>query len=530
MSMWNRVKKRAPRKARRLKLEALESRQLLTGVVIVNVAASPVPGGVQLLGDADNNAVEMRQGAMTGEYVLTGLNGTLLQLNGYGATMPTVTVNNINDAIQVDLMDGDNAFSLLAPASGGQTSLPTDLLIVNHAGSNVNTLDRVLVNRDVNVSKSSGLNGYSELQILNTTVIGDTIVANDAGGGGGASKTVIDGSQLQGGSTNAALKLTNGYGADVIQIQGASTFGTGGFPTDQVNVVDIHNGDGGSRTTFTGAAKVYGCVNICNGYNLPATQDIVTFNGVEVLGRVLVKNDGGDSLTSVISSKIGTQLVNQAITICGQSVVVPVGGPLVVLNEAGVDQFLMQQSETPWGLYVDNDMAPAKSVTSGNTNLWGSTTNISGSKIGTRPLGPDLQMSSYGGSSTVAGAAMVLKGDNGADSVSVATTTIGGPVDLTVLGNGNNTVSLATSSMSSLWLATGTGNDAVTLDTVTIPVQIDIRLNAGADLLRILGASVLPDSLLGYVVLDGGFGVDTYHQDAAVTPAMLPAINFEVLV
>jgi hypothetical protein len=197
-----------------------------------------------------------------------------------------------------------------------------------------------------------------------------------------------------------------------------------------------------------------------------------------------------------------------------------VGGPLVVLNSAGVDQFFMNNSETPWGLFINNDLAAT------NTSLWGSSTDIRSSKIGTRPLGPDLSHWDPG----TPNAAFALLGDNGADTVNVADTTVGGAVDLKVLHNGNNAVTLARTSMASLWLATGTGNDTVVLDTVTIPVQVDMRLGWGADHLSILGLSQLPNPLLGFLVIDGQGGVDTYHQDAGVLPSVLPVLNFEVII
>jgi hypothetical protein len=503
-----------------LGLEWLEARQLLTGVVNVEVALAPTVGGVRLVGDADNNSVEIRQGDFPGEYLVTGLDGTLLQLDSAGASVPSLTINNINGDLEVDLGDGDNLFRFLEPLTGGQSLVPADLRITNHAGSNVNILDHLLASGSVFVNKGPGESGYSELQILDSTVVGAVRVLNDAGGGDGPSKTLIDNSHI-GGDNATTFYLSNGYGDDVVQIQNGSQFGNGNYPFANVCAIAIYNGDGGSRTSFASDVKVFGCALIENGANLPLQQDIVTFDRVEVVGSVWNCDGGGDSLVSVTNSKIGTQLVSTATTVCGDAVLVPVGGPLAVFNGAGVDQFAMQGSEVPWGLYIDNDA----SNNDGCHSAWGSTTAIETSKIGTRPLGPGLQ----GLDPSLPEAALVVNGDNAADSVTVTDTVIGGAADLRGLHDGNNTVSLQNTAMDSLWIAGGAGNDKVTLNSVIIPVQVDVRLDAGADTLRILAGSVLPDLLLGYVVLDGGMGVDSYYQGAAATPARLPAVNFEIV-
>ena len=211
-------KKKTPRRRSRfMRMESLEDRQVLTGVVNVIIDPVNAPGQLTLEGDASNNAIEIRQTGQVGEYAISGVSGTLLQLNMAGVTMPSVQINGIINDIAVDLMGGNDTFSFLSVGGGTtQSSVPANLLITNSGGSNLNILDRVLINGDLEVTKDAGASSFSELRILNSRIIGDTIVDN-VGDGNGDSMTVIDTSHLQGGGTGEdALVITNGFGQDTL--------------------------------------------------------------------------------------------------------------------------------------------------------------------------------------------------------------------------------------------------------------------------------------------------------------------------
>ena len=131
-------------------------------------------------------------------------------------------------------MAGNDTFNFEGIAGGGDSNVPADLIIDNTDGSNINNLSDLLINGDLDVNKAGAAASYSELTIRDTTIIGDTDIDND-GGLGGDTKTTIDNSSLQGGIATALI-LTNGDGADVIEVLGNSQFGTGLFIGGQPQV------------------------------------------------------------------------------------------------------------------------------------------------------------------------------------------------------------------------------------------------------------------------------------------------------
>jgi hypothetical protein len=501
---------------RRLRFEGLEDRRLLAaGVVDVQVFPLLAPGRLDLIGDGSNNEVRISQTVNVGEYRVDGLNGTLLQINGAGVTMPSVTVNGITGDLGVYLGNGDDIFTFdntYAP-TGQQSNVPLDLYIENAHGSNQNHLSNVMINGDLNVIKAAATSGYSALHVTNTTVIGFTTVDNTGGGSGGDTWTVINNTWLQGnGGPGAAFALYNGDGKDIIDVQGNSQFGIGPFPLGPVVIID--NGYGGSRTTFTGASAeagfgtttVYGDLSISNGDNLPGTLDTVTFNGSNVLGSVDISNGNGNTSVTVNNSTLGSHLVTPPFS--------PViGGWVQVQNDAGFDQFSMTNSTAPWGILIDNDV-------SGNNDVWGSATNITGSRIGTLP---SCYMCAF------PGAALVILGDNGRDVVNISSTLLGGLLDLR-LYNGNNETNLTNgTAMPSLSLVTGTGNDSVLIDNSSISVAVYVRLGSGADqffVRNVNPSTQWPSALLGSIDIDGETGVDSTNLSALA----LGALGFEIFV
>lgn len=498
------------RRRRRLLFEALEQREVLSGIVDVFVAG----GTITLVGDGSNNGVEMRSTGVPGEYKIDGVPDTLLRLNGAPPTLPSLTVNGISGDISVSLGTGNDAFSFLESAPGVMSTTPANLWIFNDDGSNVNTVSDVLVNGLLSVTKNVGSSGYSELHIVSSTIIGDTLINNiGAGVDTGDTWTVIDSSSLQGGTTGQALLLENPYGKDILDVRGNSQFGTGPFPVLPFPIVIINNGGGGSRTTFTGASAVagpgtttvYGDLQITNGTNVVGFFDVVTFNGSNVLGDVLLDNADGDTETIVTNSNLGSHLVPAV----GGGLL---GGPTVVRNMTGYDKFTMTDSTVPWGLLIDNDFGNGSS-------LWGSTTTITNSRIGTNPYCPALP---------TPGDALQILGDNARDVVNLNGTTLGGRLNLGSLFNGNNELNITNaSSMSGIFLVTGTGNDKVLIDNSSILVDVFIFLSDGADRLEIRGVDPTtewPSALLGTIFMNGGLGVDTTNLDAIA----MGALSFEL--
>jgi hypothetical protein len=87
---------------------------MLSGVVDIVIGG----GDLTLVGDGSNNQVELRRTNNPGEFFISSPDNTLFTINGFGATMPSATVNGIFDDIVVQLEDGNDNFSFLGVAPG----------------------------------------------------------------------------------------------------------------------------------------------------------------------------------------------------------------------------------------------------------------------------------------------------------------------------------------------------------------------------------------------------------------------------
>lgn len=514
-------------RGRALRVEQLECRHMLSGMVeawigpvVPPAPRPPVAAGELLLwGDGSNNEVEIRTSdVVPGDFTLDGIGTTALELNGVpvGSTTP---LTGVTSHIMVNLQGGNNDFEFQGSLSGSNSVTPGNLLITNNAGSNVNSLTDVTVSGALIIAAAAA--GNAELEITDSIVIGATVVNNLAGVGpdataftaddiGGDTKTTIVNSELRGAG---GFNLINGPGEDITQIEGASTFGTGIFPGPAI--VTIQNGWGGSRTTFTGDATVYGSVSIGNGDN-PAGLEFVTFNNAQVLGTVNIHNGSGNTVTTVQNSQLGTHMT--------------LGGPLTIDGAVGQDAVIIQDSEIPWGVAINADpITPLGGV-------GGSAIDIRNSEIGTRLLGPLLPLFPAAG--------LVIQTDNGTDTISVTESVIGGNVlinptivaPLSVIDGINEVLFRDTVIGGGFTYNGGAGEDSLLIDGVTVPVMFTVVLDApagssGVDLLEIRNGSILPDLLLGGgITILGGGGVDTFGQDPDVTPTVLGALGFEILI
>ncbi len=516
---WPIKRSRRPRKQsnqrRRLFLEPLEPRRVLAGVVDIITVAPVIPGDVAFFGDDSNNQIEVAQGAMSSEFVVTGKGGTLLMLNGGPQTFSSLTINGIPGDHFVDLGGGDDTYELVGPPAGGTTTVGLDLVIYNGSGSDTNILRNAIVNGDLDITKVHGPAAeYSELQILDSLIRGDTTVDNIGGvSGNGDSKTMIQDSELEG-----TLEIFNAFGEDINDIQG-SRIAQALFarPSDPVinPAVIIDNGDGGSRTTFTrgrdplglGRPTIFGGIDISNGSTAFGQLDIVTFNDTDVLGGVDIDNGAGDTEVIVVNSELGTDYLD-----AGSG---GYGGPVFVVNGDGYDEFTMRSSEAQYGLLLDNNgfgLPPIPPI-----QVWGSNTVIEDSMIGDHPL-----------CDQILGAALLFFGDLGNDTLNVSGSTISGEFSA-YLFDGNDQVSTMNTVIASLTLLGDAGDDMVHLENTTVHAAIDVSLDDGVDTLELRGTTRLPSPLVAAMfVLDGGLGGDYYGQDATVIPPFLPFASFEI--
>lgn len=344
-----------------LRVEHLEPRQMLNGTVDVQVYDPIVHPGIpigdmNLVGDLQNNNIEIQSTANSNEYLITGKSGTSLSFNGFPVVpppgvQPTWRQGDIKN-IQVNLDRGTDVFDF----EGSTVSSSTDsrvrgkLTIVN-TNSNTNTINNVkimedlnIVNgltndntvsnctilQDFNVTRVAGAAGNSKLTISSTTVENNLMVDNQGVGGGGDSQTFITGSTVQ-----ESFSLTNGDGTNTLYVNGTSLTTQFGTEPPVGSLVTITNGKGGSWVQFDGSAatplKVLGGMTITNGAAPGASNNIVLFNYVEVTGATNIDNGDGTTQVTANNSKLGTDFDS-------------LGGPLAVNNGVGTDTFTLDGS------------------------------------------------------------------------------------------------------------------------------------------------------------------------------------------
>ncbi len=478
--------------SRRLLLESLERREVLSGVVLVELDGSTlrltgdqplVDGGA---GNPSDNWVEVKQGAATGQFIVTAKNNTLLREGSSGSLKLSTTVNGVqNIDVQLGLLNdtfeltGATPAGPLAGHKAGAALVRGSVVITNDAcGTKKNVLTNVLVkgNLDVRLDPQNTPPTYarSELAVFDSTIEGAVTVNNtDSAGGGGSTSTVLQRVHIE-----KQLTITNGPDLDVIDIQDSS------IDKSTAAGTTISNGPGGSRTTFTSTGAtgntLYGSLTIYNGENpidVPALQqldDLVTFNNTNVRGKVFIDNDGGDSRVLV-----------SANTVLGSDISPPSGDPapsLLLQNGAGVDLFDMQNSTAMFGVSIDHDYGGSSS----ESNLYGSTTKIYASVIGCCLSGSE---------------GLTVLGDDGNDIVEVTESNITGPVELKLF-NGNNSVLLQQNQpIQGLIIETGNQMDVVTIKGSSssarqVVMLAEIELGDLNDLLVMEHVQFLGDTLL----------------------------------
>jgi hypothetical protein len=452
---------------------------MLAGIVDVQV----VGGNLYLYGDGSNNQVEIYQNAAVGSFHISSPDDTLFTFNAVNPpTFEQLDVNGIVGNIEVYLADGNDEFTFLGRLAGGMSSVQQNLYIENEDGSDVNEIVDTLVNGYLEVFKNAASSGYSEFTLRDSKII-EYLSIDNVGNGFGDTKTVIDDSTIE-----DYFEIYNPVGSNVVDVLANSQFGTGTFIAAQP-IVYIENAGGASRISFAGSSQVagpgtttvYGSIEIINGDNAEGTLNLLTMQSLNVLGEVCVFNDDGDTKTMVLNAATGSANVT------------PPGGAFNIENYTGFDAFEMKDSYVPWGLYIDND------ALAGGTSTYGSTTNLTNNTIGVF-LDP---LNDY---------AVTIYGDDGADDVIVAQSTIGADLYLSLYDGQNSATLLNNVSIAGFEYYGGDGDDIVTIDNSKILYYVYIYLYEGADELHMLNmdyATEWPSILLGNIEIDAGLGVDT---------------------
>src|SRR4051812_27988873 len=138
--------------SRRLTMESLESRQMMTGNVLVSVSG----GDLVVTGDGGANEVRIIQslqnGApIAGRFFITGQNGT--RINGQVAGQ---FFHNVTDDVRINLNGGNDRLTLGDGVSNGHFMVPDDLEIDMGAGSDVLRLDNITVRDDARLVTGAG--------------------------------------------------------------------------------------------------------------------------------------------------------------------------------------------------------------------------------------------------------------------------------------------------------------------------------------------------------------------------------------
>lgn len=524
-----REKGRGLSRPRTLRMEQLESRQMLSGVVNVytqTVAGGPTvtAGDVYLVGDGSNNSVKMQSTSTYGDFSISSGDGsTYFRLNtSTGApTLTLAPLDGVTGSVHVNLGAGNDAFDFEPPSGTGVPTVSTVLgsLVITNGPNDTNTVNDVVINGNLQVAKSPSTIGFSQLTVTGSTILGYANINNGTPGGttGGDSYTSISNTLIQGGSSGStapvALTISNGDGNNQNWIQGTTQIGTAPLNAAN-NAVVITDGAGGSESVFTGTAStsapvVYGGVLLTNGQCLPLQTNAATFFNTQVLGAVTLNDTaGGDTQTNVKSSTLGAQL--------------NLGGPLDVNNSAGNNIFSMVGSQLPWGLSLNN---PATSTLGTQTII--DSSYIGQTKTGARPLVLAVP-------NGVAGDAAFIQDGTGPDTVIVRNGTIvNGALDMAKLGSGIKDVDLDSSTMTAVNLVTGAGLDQVWIGGDTIQNELNVNLGTGTNTVYLqkgntdATANSLPSLLDGGVSIVGGLGTNTLDYDPAAGALPADIVNFQ---
>lgn len=423
---------------RRLRMESLENRRVLAANFI---DITLVGDTIELEGDTNANQIEIYQDSRRG---FSPSESFTIKAKPGSETMFRMGVDVIGDTYQSPISSAIENISIDF-AQGGADEV--DFIGKDMSATDESFLDgrlTVMTNGEaivsvMNADLDSLFVSHEDDDDVGTTMLSSVTVRGDevvqAGArsvysthiesGGGGSVITIANSRLQGGlsiANDGTLDLTdpmnpviaaNGTGAaDVIMITDTDI----GDRTvlDPTDVLEIYNGDGGSRTSLsrsveTDSSRIRGNVTINNG----AGFDDVSFSLINIFGSSQITNGAGDflhgSLTTISDgSVIGSDILG--------------GGRLDVVNGDGDDRLVIEESQLPSGITVDNG-------NDGDTN-----TLIIGSASST--------VRTVVGGNTLKGSAVQFANGSGNERITIANTDLHGLVDIG-LGGGDDIVSLS---------------------------------------------------------------------------------------
>jgi hypothetical protein len=145
------------------RFESLEQRQLLAG----DVAASLAEGNLRLEGDELANKILITSGAEAGSFVVTGLDGTMVVLDGVASTAATVEgVRNI----RVQLGDEADLAAVVGANLRGRLSIDAglgdDRVLIGTAGDATELVGHVPADLSVNVRGAVSIKGGAGADVI----------------------------------------------------------------------------------------------------------------------------------------------------------------------------------------------------------------------------------------------------------------------------------------------------------------------------------------------------------------------------
>lgn len=361
---------------RRLFLQTLENRRVLTGVCDVAVD----DGDLQIeCDDADNDVIITQVGPES--FTLSSGAGTMF--DDGGGPLATLTVDDVDDDFEVELEGGSDVLTLDGTVT--PLTVPDDLEVDGGDGDNTVNLFGTTVNGDVSVENGTG---FDVFDMEDATIDGDLEIEN----GDGDSTTLLNAASGVPSAINGDVSIENGTGFDILDVQdisidgdlevdngdgtdGSSTF-IGDLTTVPVEIdgdieidnddgydfisiddttiegdVSIDNGDGGSHTDFgfNGTlVSIDGDLEVENGEGF----DAVHVEGTMIGGDVSIDNGDGGSSTTFAYYGVG------AVDIDGDvSVESDLGADAVHFGSAGIPVTIGGETEVETG--ADDDLITA---------------------------------------------------------------------------------------------------------------------------------------------------------------------------
>jgi hypothetical protein len=286
------------------RFESLERRNLLAGDVLVSLAAG---GRLEIQGDDLDNKVLVTAGAEAGSFVVTGLDGTTVTMDG--TTSGEATIQDASD-VKIDLGAGNDLVAVVGANVGGKLSINTgsedDRVFIGTAGDAVE-LEGVTLPADLAVTVGGRLN-------VKTGDGDDVIEINDA-------------------SVNGMVSVYAGDGDDNVTLGGSVIGPTDGTASAEANVglgLGLGHGHGehglglglGRLFHFGGHFRARGGADI----DLGNGDDTLNLDNVTARGKISVRaGDGDDTINA-------TAVTSAALSVLGGD-----GLDAVTLNALTVD-------------------------------------------------------------------------------------------------------------------------------------------------------------------------------------------------